>query len=139
MRTTAVLTVENRRLRRRVEDLEALRREDQAREALTAGNVTLLDLGRVGDLADVSLNGRALGQLWKAPYRVDISSALQPGENHLEIKVTNQWTNRLAGDRTAPADKKILAPDTAPLAAAAEVVAPAVPPPRSPTPAAPTG
>ena len=28
-------------------------------------------------------------------------TSLQPGENRLEIKVTNQWTNRLVGDRRA--------------------------------------
>ncbi len=84
------------------------------RDALAASAVTLLDLGRVGDIADVSLNGRPLGQLWKAPYSIDVSSALQPGENKLAIKVTNQWTNRIAGDRAAPADKKILAQDAAP-------------------------
>ena len=85
------------------------------REWFRPGAATLLDLGRVGDIAEVSVNGRALGQLWKAPYRLDVSSALQPGENKIEIKVTNQWTNRIAGDRTAPADKKILAdPGAAP-------------------------
>jgi hypothetical protein len=69
-----------------------------------------LDLGRVGDVAEVTVNGRALGELWKAPYRVDVSAALRPGDNTLEIKVTNQWTNRIAGDRLLPDEKKILAP-----------------------------
>lgn len=57
--------------------------------------------------AEVSLNGRALGQCWKPPYRLNVTAALQPGENKLEIKVTNQWTSRIAGDRNAPADKKV--------------------------------
>ena len=47
--------------------------------------------------------------MWKAPYRVDVTNALQPGENQIEIKVTNEWTNRIAGDRAAPAGAKILA------------------------------
>ena len=47
--------------------------------------------------------------LWKAPYQVDVTGALKPGANQLEIKVTNQWTNRLIGDRSAPPDKKVLA------------------------------
>jgi hypothetical protein len=79
---------------------------------LTAGSSpearVWLDLGAVGDLADVALNGRPLGLLWKAPYRVDITDALRAGDNRLEVKVTNQWTNRIAGDRAAPADKKVL-------------------------------
>jgi hypothetical protein len=69
----------------------------------------VLDLGRVGDIAEVTVNGRALGELWCAPYRVDITAAVRPGENQLEINVTNEWTNRLAGDRLAPADRKVLA------------------------------
>lgn len=73
-----------------------------------ADTALLLDLGRVGDLAEVIVNGRNLGTFWKPPYRIDVSGALRPGENQLEIKVTNQWTNRLAGDRDAPAGQRVL-------------------------------
>ena len=76
---------------------------------VASGARVLLDLGKVGDLATVSVNGRTVGLLWKAPYRVDVTDSLRPGENRLEIKVTNQWTNRIAGDRAAPAGKRILA------------------------------
>jgi hypothetical protein len=69
----------------------------------------LLDLGVVKDVAEVSLNGRALGVLWKPPFRLDVTGALKPGVNRLEIKVTNQWTNRLISDRAAPADRRVLA------------------------------
>jgi len=69
-----------------------------------------LDLGVVKDVAEVRLNGRALGILWKPPYQVDITEILTPGVNELEIRVTNQWTNRLAGDRSLPADRRILTP-----------------------------
>ncbi len=61
-----------------------------------------LDLGNVGDLAEVSINGQALGTLWKQPYLVDVSRALKPGNNQLEIKITNEWTNRIIGDRLTP-------------------------------------
>ena len=81
-----------------------------SRDWFTPDHAVFLDLGRVGDIAEVSVNGRALGQLWKAPYRVDVSAVLRPGDNQIEIKVTNQWTNRIAGDRLLAADKKILAP-----------------------------
>ena len=73
------------------------------------GTRVLLDLGSVGDLADVTVNGRSLGTYWAAPYRIDVTDALKPGDNRLEVKVTNEWTNRIAGDRNAPADKKVLA------------------------------
>jgi hypothetical protein len=72
------------------------------------GAQILLDLGMVNDLAEVSINGKPVGALWKSPYAVDVTQALRPGGNQIEIKVTNEWTNRLIGDRSAPADKKIL-------------------------------
>lgn len=58
----------------------------------------LLNLGRVEVLAEVVLNGKNLGVLWTRPYRVNVTPALQEGENTLEIKVTNLWPNRLIGD-----------------------------------------
>jgi hypothetical protein len=72
------------------------------------GTRLLLDLGRVNDLAEISVNGEALGTLWKPPYQVDITTALKPGVNKMEIKVTNQWTNRVIGDRAAPPQKRVL-------------------------------
>jgi hypothetical protein len=67
-----------------------------------------LDLGEVHDVAEVVVNNTSLGILWKPPYRVDVSSALHPGENHIEIRVTNQWTNRILGDRAALPDERVL-------------------------------
>jgi hypothetical protein len=58
-----------------------------------------LDLGSVKELADVTLNGKRLGTVWKAPYRVDTRSALRRGDNRLTIRVTNLWVNRLIGDQ----------------------------------------
>jgi hypothetical protein len=67
----------------------------------------MLDLGMVYDLAQVSVNGKQLGTLWKPPYRLDVTDVLKAGANQLEIKITNQWTNRLTGDRSAPPEKRI--------------------------------
>ena len=66
-----------------------------------------LDLGTVKNLAEVTLNGKALGILWKPPFRVDVTEALKPGANHLEIAVTNLWPNRLIGDQTLPENERI--------------------------------
>ena len=65
-----------------------------------------LDLGKVAVMAEVKLNGKDLGILWKAPYRVDVSKALKPGENVLELKVVNLWINRQIGDEHLPEDSK---------------------------------
>ena len=78
------------------------------------GERILLDLGVVKDVAEVSLNGVALGLLWKPPFRVDVTGALKPGVNRLEIKLTNEWTNRLIGDRSATADRKVFAASAPP-------------------------
>jgi hypothetical protein len=66
-----------------------------------------LDLGIVKNLAQLTLNGKDLGVLWKPPFRADITGALQPGNNHLEVKITNLWPNRLIGDQKIPEDKRI--------------------------------
>ena len=76
------------------------------------GHRVYIDLGKVRDIAEVKVNGKSAGVVWAPPYRVDVTNALKPGVNKLEIKVTNEWTNRQMGDRTLPADKHIL--DTPP-------------------------
>jgi hypothetical protein len=63
-----------------------------------AGARLWLDLGRVMNVAEVSVNGKALGIAWKTPFRVDMTSALKPGANRLQVKVSNLWVNRLIGD-----------------------------------------
>ena len=52
--------------------------------------------------AEFWLNGKALGVEWIQPYKLNITEALKGGENHLEIAVTNQWSNRLIGDERFP-------------------------------------
>jgi hypothetical protein len=65
-----------------------------------------LDLGKVKNLAEVTLNGISLGVVWKPPFRVDITKAAKRGRNELVVKVTNLWANRLIGDEQEPADVK---------------------------------
>jgi hypothetical protein len=57
-----------------------------------------IDLGDVKNLAEVTVNGKHLGIVWHAPYRLDVTNALKPGANQLSIQVTNAWVNRLIGD-----------------------------------------
>lgn len=63
-----------------------------------------LDLGKVAVMAELKLNGKNLGILWKSPFRVDVTDALKPGENNLEANVVNLWINRLIGDEQLPED-----------------------------------
>jgi hypothetical protein len=60
----------------------------------------LLDLGEVNEFAQVVLNGKELNTtLWRAPYRVDVTDVLVPGDNSIVVRVTNGWYNRVLGDR----------------------------------------
>jgi hypothetical protein len=77
-----------------------------AAEAAVGIKRLFLDLGRVLVLAEVVVNGKNLGVLWKLPFRVDITEAVHPGENDLEIRVTNLWPNRLIGDEQLPAENQ---------------------------------
>lgn len=62
----------------------------------------VLDLGRVEVLAEVKVNGKDLGTLWKPPFKIDITDFVKAGNNLVEIAVTNLWPNRLIGDEQMP-------------------------------------
>ena len=76
-------------------------------EWFNEGTKLWLNLGIVKDLAEVKVNGKSLGIMWKTPFMIDATEALKPGENSLEIKVTNLWVNRLIGDKQPDAGEKI--------------------------------
>ena len=82
--------------------------------AINAGAHYRLDLGDVKDLAEVAVNGKYLGILWKTPFEVDVTDALKPGSNLIVVQVTNLWVNRLIGDQQPYAVKKYTFTDFAP-------------------------
>ncbi len=71
------------------------------------GSQIWLDLGSVKNLAEVVVNGKSLGIVWKTPFRVNVTEALKQGENALEVKVTDLWVNRLIGDQQPETKTKI--------------------------------
>jgi hypothetical protein len=64
-----------------------------------------LDLGKIGDVAEVRVNGQLAGTTWFAPYRLDIGKLARAGTNTIEVRVANLWVNRLIGDQQPGATK----------------------------------
>jgi len=78
------------------------------------GSRLWIDLGDVKNLAEVAVNGKPLGIVWHAPYRVDATGELRAGANEVSVKVTNAWVNRLIGDQQPSAAVKYTFADIAP-------------------------
>jgi hypothetical protein len=83
-----------------------LKKFDLPAGLITEGRRLYLDLGRVEVMAEVTLNGKDLGVLWKPPFREDITGYVKPGTNDLQVKVVNLWPNRLIGDEQFPDDAR---------------------------------
>lgn len=65
-----------------------------------------LDLGEVKEIAEVYVNGKSAGIIWKPPFRAEITELVKPGDNELKIEVLNLWINRLTGDKELPEYEK---------------------------------
>ena len=78
------------------------------------GTRIYLDLGDVKNIAEVTVNGKLVGTVWHAPYRVDVTDAIKSGSNEVSIKVINSWVNRLIGDEQPDATTKYTFADVKP-------------------------
>lgn len=58
-----------------------------------SGRRWTLDLGDVRDVAEITVNGTAIGTCLWAPYRVDVTDALRSGSNDIRVRVTNTGAN----------------------------------------------
>lgn len=66
------------------------------------GGTAAIDLGQVGDMARVRINGVDCGTVWWSPSRLAVTG-LKPGENWIEVEVANYWRNRMIGDAASDA------------------------------------
>ena len=57
----------------------------------------LLELGKVGDIAEVLLDDRTTGVRMWAPYRIALGQNIPPGTHRLEIRITNTMANAYEG------------------------------------------
>lgn len=71
---------------------------------LKANKRILIDLGEVKNVATIIVNQKEVAVLWCPPFSADITDYCKPGENVLEIAVTNLWPNRMIGDKQYPDD-----------------------------------
>lgn len=70
------------------------------------GGRVVIQLGKVAEMARVRVNGKEVGGVWTFPYELDITSAVKPGTNELEVEVVNCWKNRLTGDSRLPESER---------------------------------
>jgi hypothetical protein len=82
--------------------------------AFSQGAHIWLDLGDVENIAEVFINGKYEGIVWKTPFRIDVTQALLPGSNQIVVKVTNLWVNRMIGDQQPWALRKYAFADFTP-------------------------
>ena len=82
----------------------------------------LLDLGDVRNLGEVLVNGKSLGVVWHAPYRIEVTHELKPGPNEIVIKATNAWVNRMIGDQQPGVATKYTFADVAPYKATSKLL-----------------
>lgn len=66
----------------------------------------LLAIDSIYNIATVKVNGILCGTIWTHPYQLDITKAVQPGINTVEIEVSNTWRNRLKLDEQLPPDQR---------------------------------
>ena len=70
------------------------------------GGRVLLNLGKVEEIAVVSVNGQVADTLWAEPYETDITRYVRKGKNQLSIQVTSTWFNRLVYDARQPEEQR---------------------------------
>jgi hypothetical protein len=75
-------------------------------ELAVPGRQLWLQLGQVREIATVKVNGQPVDTVWRQPFATRIDRAIHPGDNTIEIEVSNLWPNRLIGDLQPDATEK---------------------------------
>jgi hypothetical protein len=68
---------------------------------LAPGDRVVLELGDVGVSAAVRVNGTRVGVAFSRPFEVDVTDAVDPGENEVEVEVANTLANHFAAETPA--------------------------------------
>lgn len=67
-------------------------------EQFATGHELWLDLGDVREIAQLRINGVKLTPLWMKPFTERVDQLMRPGDNQVDVEVTNFWPNRIIGD-----------------------------------------
>ena len=73
---------------------------------LPENDVLFINLGDMGVMAKVKLNGVDIGGTWMAPFRLNATNHLKNGTNNIQIEVVNLWRNQLIKDKKLPVGKR---------------------------------
>jgi hypothetical protein len=71
-------------------------------EYLNKGIRLLLDLGKVGNVAEVTLNDQNVGITWMRGQKLEVTGIAKSGSNHMVVLVTNTLINRISAMTEAP-------------------------------------
>lgn len=74
-------------------------------EVLQSDRVTI-DFEYIQEMARVWINNQNCGIIWTPPYDLEITKALQEGENEIRVEVINTWNNRIVGDIRNPEQRQ---------------------------------
>ena len=87
-------------------DAKLRRNSVKITKAQIRGKRLWINLGQMSALAEVIVNGKNMGILWRAPFSTEITNALRRGNNDIEIRVTTLWRNRIIGDQQPDCPKR---------------------------------
>lgn len=75
-------------------------------KSIPAGKDIFINLGKVGVMAEVTVNGKFAGGTWMYPYVLNLTDLVKPGKNTLKIDVVNLWRNFLVKEKGLPKDQQ---------------------------------
>ncbi len=71
-------------------------------EYISNDHLLQLDPGKVGNIAEIEINGVKAGITWMREQTLDVTELLKPGANNLKISVTNTLINKVSAMEKAP-------------------------------------
>jgi len=74
---------------------------------LPANSKIYLEIDKVGEVAELRINGERVGTMWRPPYSLEVTNFLKEGDNTIEIVVGNTWVNRCLYEAGMPKQDRL--------------------------------